>query len=475
MFEQFQTDPTSRRTGRFALFASALALFGCVQPAPSGTRPASRVLGESYPIFSATDSATDGAPVASERLRLQEPEDALSLRQALALSLLQNPDLAAFSWESRAREADALQAGVLPNPELSIEAEDFAGNGAFDGYDNAQTTVMLGQLVELGGKRTKRRRVAELERDLADWDYEIRRLDVLTSVTQQFVNVLEAQNRLRLAAELRDLADESLDAVSKRVRAGAASSVEETRASVNSSSAAVAQRRAIAALGAARARLASLWGAHSAGFGSALGELDTVYSPPEFAAIQRLLVNNPDVARWASELAHRKAVVDLQDARRIPNITVGGGVRRFETSNDSALVLGVTVPFPVFDRNQGAREAARSRRSKARSEEQAAVASAARDLEVAYQTLSASYDAVVALRGDVLPQAERAYAGVRTGYLTGLFRYVDVLDAQRTLFELRDQELSELARYHRAAADVERLTGTPLRTTSRGADAEVEN
>ncbi|MBW1886601.1 MAG: TolC family protein [Deltaproteobacteria bacterium] len=445
MFEQFQTDPTSRRTGRFALFASALALFGCVQPAPSGTRPASRVLGESYPIFSATDSATDGAPVASERLRLQEPEDALSLRQALALSLLQNPDLAAFSWESRAREADALQAGVLPNPELSIEAEDFAGNGAFDGYDNAQTTVMLGQLVELGGKRTKRRRV------------------------------LEAQNRLRLAAELRDLADESLDAVSKRVRAGAASSVEETRASVNSSSAAVAQRRAIAALGAARARLASLWGAHSAGFGSALGELDTVYSPPEFAAIQRLLVNNPDVARWASELAHRKAVVDLQDARRIPNITVGGGVRRFETSNDSALVLGVTVPFPVFDRNQGAREAARSRRSKARSEEQAAVASAARDLEVAYQTLSASYDAVVALRGDVLPQAERAYAGVRTGYLTGLFRYVDVLDAQRTLFELRDQELSELARYHRAAADVERLTGTPLRTTSRGADAEVEN
>ena len=54
-------------------------------------------------------------------MKHRDSENPLSLRETLTLSLLQNPDLAAFSWESRAREADALQAGILPNPELSVD------------------------------------------------------------------------------------------------------------------------------------------------------------------------------------------------------------------------------------------------------------------------------------------------------------------------------------------------------------------
>lgn len=411
----------------------------------------------------------------AKRGSLEQPTGPLTLRKALALALLQNPDLAVFAWASRAREADALQAGLLPNPELSVEAENFAGSGPLNDYDRAETTVMLGQLVELGGKRTKRRRVAELKRDLADWDYEIRRLDVLTAVTQEFVNVLEAQRRLALSEELRSLASDSRDAVAKRVLAGAASSVEETRAEVNFSSAEVAQRRAEAALETARARIASQWGSQSATFGDAVGDLASIYSPPNAEQIQSLIQNNPDIARWASELAHRKAVVKLEDARRIPNFTVGGGVRRFEEGNDSALVLGVTVPFPIFDRNQGARQAARMRRSQVRSQEQAATTRAAADLEVASQVLRASHDAVAALREKVLPQAASAYSGVQTGYLQGLFRYVDVLDAQRTLFELRANELTQLGQFHRAAAEVERLTGTPLQTNTTGLGPDNTN
>jgi len=442
------------------VFLSA-GLIGCVAPAPSATHPSSRTLGAEDLAFAIPDSvpgrATEGSSPRGD-------EGALSLRQALALALLHNPDLAVFSWEGRAREAEALQVGLLPNPELTIDSENFAGSGPFSGYDSAETTIILGQLVELGGKRSKRRRVAALERDLADWDYEVGRLDVLTAVTQEFVGVLEAQQRLSLAQELRDLASESLVAVSKRVHAGAASTVEQTRAEVNRSSAEVDLRRTVARLATSRARLASLWGARSATFDRAVGDLASVYSPPDFEPIRQLRANNPDIARWASELAHRDAVVALEDTRQIPNVTVGGGVRRFEAGNDSALVLGISVPLPVFDQNQGARRAARFRRSKARSEKLVAITVAARDLEVAFQELAASYDAVRALRGEVIPQAEKAYAGVRIGYLRGFFRYIDVLDAQRTLFELRDSELSELGRFHRAAAEVERLTATPLRT-----------
>lgn len=453
--------------------ASVLALTLIASPGPVAgeTNPPSEALGADYPVL--TVSGRSDEPDA--RAGFVEPDGVLSLRQALSLSLLNNPNLAAFAWEIRAREADALQAGLLANPTLRVRSENILGTGPYNDADSAETTIMLGQLVQLGGKRAKRRRVAELRRDLADWDYEVQRIDVLTAVTQEFVNILEAQSRLELAQELRDLADESLDAVSKRVKAGAASAVEQTRAAVNASSAGVAHRRAEAVLAAARARLAALWGSRAPRFERADGELGSIFQPPAFETIAQRIERNPDVARWASELDHRKAVIDLQDARRIPNVNVMGALRQFGEGNESAFVVGFRVPIPVFNLNQGARQAARSRRSRAFNDERAARAQSGRDLEVAYAGLRVGYETVITLREDVIPQAEQAYEGVRTGYLRGLFRYVDVLDAQRTLFQLRGQELSGLGQFHRAAAAVERLTGTPLRNSSPDLDPQVEN
>jgi cobalt-zinc-cadmium efflux system outer membrane protein len=94
-----------------------------------------------------------------------EPTGVIALRDVLALTLMQNPDLAAFSWETRAAEARTLQAGLLPNPEVGVTVENF-GNTALKGVDGTATTVQLSQLVLLGGKISKRKRVAALERDL---------------------------------------------------------------------------------------------------------------------------------------------------------------------------------------------------------------------------------------------------------------------------------------------------------------------
>ena len=69
---------------------------------------------------------------------------------------------------------------------------------------------------------------------------------------------------------------------------------------------------------------------------------------------------------------------------------------------------------------------------------------------------------ITALRDRIIPQAQAVSDGAADAYAKGLFRYLEVLDAQRTLFELRGQHLQALVAYHAAAADLERLTGTPL-------------
>ncbi len=116
--------------------------------------------------------------VTSERKSIA-PKGVITVSQALSSALQNNPDLQSVSAEVKAQEARALQAGLLPNPEFGIEAENFGGSGDVNGFDATETTIQLSQRFELGEKRAKRKQAAFLGRDVAQTDYEARRADVL--------------------------------------------------------------------------------------------------------------------------------------------------------------------------------------------------------------------------------------------------------------------------------------------------------
>ncbi|MGH2769420.1 MAG: TolC family protein, partial [Actinomycetota bacterium] len=383
------------------------------------------------------------------------------LREVLALALKANPELAPFSREIRAREAGVLQARLFPNPELGVTAANL-GNAVLKDFDGPQATVSLSQLILLGGKRPRGIAVAGLDRDLAAWDYETKRMDVLTRVAQAFVEVLSAQEGLALANDLMALAERVVEAAAARVRAGKVSPVEETRARVTLASVKIEQARAALELEATRKRLAATWGSTIPRFQSAQGKLDQVLPIPTLEGLIRRLTQNPDLARWAAELAQRQAAIDLEESRAVPDLTVSLGVTQFTDTDDSALVAGVSIPLPVLNRNQGNIEAAHQRLTKAMEERRAAEVLITTALNSAYQSLAAAHAEVTTLRQEVLPGAQSAFEAVSRGYRLGKFGFLDVLDAQRTLFGAKAQYLRALASYHQAVAEVERLIGEPV-------------
>jgi outer membrane protein TolC len=91
-----------------------------------------------------------------QRVELIEHQGSLSLTEALSLALLHNPTLQDYGWEIRISDVKTLRAGLLPNPELGFEAENFLGSGQQRDFDQTGTTVSISQLFELGGKRAKR-------------------------------------------------------------------------------------------------------------------------------------------------------------------------------------------------------------------------------------------------------------------------------------------------------------------------------
>jgi cobalt-zinc-cadmium efflux system outer membrane protein len=403
---------------------------------------------------------TRASPLASSRG--EPPQGGLTLRDALALALERSPELASFSWEIRAREARALQVGLLPNPTFAAEVENIGGSGQREGVESAETTLLLSQLIELGGKRSKRRSLGAFEAKVAEWEYEAARLAVVAETTGAFVDALAQQDAVALADKQIRLAEDVLSAVQAQVRSGAVSSAEVPRAEVEVTKQQIGHRLRIRALRAAYVRLATAWGASEPTFTSLAGDLNAVSAiPPEAELVQRM-ATTPELARWQAEVTKRRAAIELEDAQRIPDVTLGLGPRHFNDTNDWALVVGVQVPLPVFDRNQGARQESRSQLSKSREEQRSTELRLRRSLAQFYQGLASAYEEATALRDQAIPQAEQAYEATKNAQRQGALRFTEVFDAQRSLFALRTQLVEALASYHLSRAQTEALIGGPL-------------
>jgi len=392
-----------------------------------------------------------------------EPRGVLSLRDVLSLTLLRNPELTAFTYELRAAEARQLQARVLPNPAFAVELENVGGSGSTTtGTRAAETTIQLSQLIELGGKRAKRIRLAGFERELSGWDYEVKRLEVLTEAKKAFVDVLTTAERLAFTADLLRLAEQVQRTVSARVQAGKVSPIEQTRARVTVSTARLQAQQARRSHEAAKIRLAAFWGSTAPVFEGVSGSLDTAASVPSLDTLTARVQMHPDIARWDSEMAARRAQIEVTRSKAVPDLTVSGGVRYLNEVKEGAFVLGFSLPLPLFDRNQGGIGEAYARLSKTELEQRAAEVRVSTGLSDAYQNLVSAANEVSTLQNDVLPAAQEAFQATEEGYRLGKFGLLAVLDVQRTFFEARGRYLEALATYHKAVADLERLSGEEL-------------
>ncbi len=395
-----------------------------------------------------------------------EPSGSLSLGDALGAALRHSPELAAFSYEIRALEAEAIQQGLVPNPEVSLEFENFAGSGGLAGARAMETTLSLSQVIELGGKRMARRRVGDATAQLEAWDYEVRRLDVLSKTAGDYVDLLAAYRRAQIAREVEALAQRVFEAVDDRVRAGKVSPLERTRAGVELARARLARQEADRQVDTARVRLASNWGSTTSRFDSLSGDFERVEPPRSLDELRRRVEQSPDLLRWAKVESLRRAEIELALSGRVPDLSAGLGVRAFNEGDDAALVAGLTMDLPVFDRNQGAIRASRLRLLRTQREQEAAHVRVRASLAQAHGTLENAFTRVETIRGEILPAAQRAFEAAETAFGQGKIGALDLFDAQRSLFEAKRQLTQALALYHHAVIAVERLIGAPLHETT---------
>ncbi len=419
-------------------------------------------------FFSVSEAQETIPPLLKDMVHVQVTSDSTNLRgtltlpQALQQAMRHNPQLASFSLEIRVREAAALQASLFPNPELDVEVENFAGSGPLASFNAMETTISVGQLIELAGKRDKRKRVAILDKDLALVTFRARQLDVFVQTVSAFNKVLAGQELVKLNRELLKLARAFKKNIAHRVQAGRLSPAELSRAEVEVARARLALQRRQKELRAARLELAAVWGSKKAAFLKVNGTLEAVFKVPALAKLKKLMEQNPDVIRWEVVAKQRQALQRLARAQRIPDPFVRMGWRTFNESGDRAFIAGLSIPLPLFNRNQGAIQEASIRLKQSELQKRALLVQLQTQLYRSYQMLLAAYESIRTLKETIIPQAEEAFQTIGAGYRQGKFGFLDVLEAQRTLFASREAYLQNLTDYQLIRARIERLIGQSL-------------
>ncbi|HET7062482.1 MAG TPA: TolC family protein [Nitrosospira sp.] len=411
--------------------------------------------------FAALSQNTFSGGVAGDAM-VTSPADeknTLTLRDAIKLALQRNPDLAAFDKEVLALGGATLQAGLFRNPELDVVTEDVGSPVRPEPVVQQFVTMRLSQLIELGGKRAARVNAASLGEELARKDYEARRLDLITMVANFFTDVLTGQERVRLAEDSIHLAQKVVDSTSKRVQTGKAPPLEETKAKMALSTTGIELELARRDLIAARKQLSLLWANPLPKFDKVTGYLESSILLPSYEELSRRVLNSPMALRSAKNVEQRKALLEVENTRQVPDLIVNAAVRRYLQTDNVTALAGFTIPLPLFNRNQGSIREAHQRLDKAIDEQMATDLRLNALLSKTYEALLGAQNEIKVLREDVLPGAKSAFNVASIGYELGKFSFLEMLDAQRTLFQNQLLYVRSLAAHQKLLNEIERLIG----------------
>lgn len=394
--------------------------------------------------------------------RAAEP---LRLEEAVARSLAANPSLAAEAAELRAAQARAEREG-LPTPYvIGGDLENVGGTGALSGLQWAETTLRLGRVIELGGKRATRQALGAAEvarqRNLSD----IARVEIASRTTARFIEVVADQQRLEFAREQVKLADRTRREVATWVAAARNPESDLRAAEIAVAEAELEREHAGHELASAKMTLAASWGAFEPDFTSVTGDLRELPQVESFETLAARLPMTPvqrDALLEAEAIAARRRVAQ---ASAKPDINVSLGVRRLEALDDQGLVMSVSVPLGSKPRASLAIAEADAQLAALESRRDAQRFESHQALFEKYQELMHARTEYEALRTRMLPKAEQAFAFTRRGFEAGRFSFVSLAQAQRTLFDLRARSVEAAARYHTRLVEVERLTAIATEAT----------
>jgi cobalt-zinc-cadmium efflux system outer membrane protein len=402
--------------------------------------------------------------VAVSNVDAQAPiKRSITLSDAIDIFMRQNLELVAARYDIETADAEKLTARLRPNPQLTVGLADLPLNLSGPIIKEQTYDYGISRTIELGGKRSKRIETADANSDLARGQFQMVVWQLTNDLKRKFYIVVLNQSLLNLARENETTFAEIVKHTSELVTAGEISGLDLERVEVEKlkfdTDLANAERDYEVAL---RDLRFALGGDYRAMDIEVAGSID--YEPHQFSHDEMLdmaLAARPDLK--AAKLSERAADANirLQNAQRIPDLTLGGGVEQVP-SGTSSYTFGVGITLPVSDRNQGERAKALIEKRKAQNQEQFLTNQVMSDVDKALVAFEKQKHRVDLYGTGVITKVNDIQNKTQIALKAGESSTLDLLDAIRTRRDTLAGFYQTLFDYQMSLLDLELATATPL-------------
>jgi cobalt-zinc-cadmium efflux system outer membrane protein len=406
-----------------------------------------------------TASVPAQKPAASSRSRRP-----ITIDEAVSIFLRQNLQLIAARYDVDIVEAEKLTARLRPDPQISIAASDIplALNGNF--FKPQTYNYDVSQTIELGGKRQKRIEAANADSELAHAQFETVVWQLTNDVKKKFYTALLARSQLDLSRENQKTFDEIVRRTDEVFKLGEISGLDVQRLEIEKfkfdTDVANAERDYEVAVRDLRLTLGGDYRAMEFEVDGSI-EYFRSYDLTLSDLRDKALAARPDLK--AAQISERaaNASIRLQNAQRIPDVTVGGGVEQVPAGG-STYNLGFSIPIPIFNHNQEERAKALIQKMKAQNDQRQLSNQVLSDVDKAYIAFEIQKRRIDLYRTGVLTKVNNIQTLTEVSLKAGESSILELLDAIRTRRDTLSGFYQTIFDYQSALLDLELATATPI-------------
>lgn len=388
--------------------------------------------------------------------------DQLSIQTACALAVKHHPSLATYPMDRRAADARILQATRLPNPTLTVDAEDLLGMGSVSGLGAAMINTLFTQVIQRGGQRQANTEAAQSSGKVMDAEYEVLRLKVIRETGELYLTAVAARENVTFLEATLQRSKETSDLVSQLVEAGRVtiSSIQQAKLEVQKTDLALASARKASER--ASQALTAQWGDSR----PTLVTNGGLAAPPATLGSKSSqkagLSKHPNIRYSQAQVQQSDALLKVAQANSRGNPTVGGGFRQANATDEASALLAVSLPLPIFNNNKDAIAEMTALSEKARTELAGAERALETEFSLAWSDLVSAHQTARKIEGDLLPTSSDLFKSAEESFRAGKITSLEYLAAQQQFQDIRSQWLTARRDYQISAARVQALTNRSL-------------
>jgi cobalt-zinc-cadmium efflux system outer membrane protein len=352
----------------------------------------------------------------------------LTLSDAQSQAAASHPALREAEARVRAAHGNWVQVGLRPNPAIGYSADEIGDSGKA-GMQGA----FISQEFVTGGKLNLNRAIALREKATAEQRLQQVQLQVTTTVRKYYFEAVAAERAVALTRQLSEIATQSVTASQRLLEQQDVPRTALLQSQIESESATLHQQQATERYAAARRRLAIILGTPD----QEPAKLEDVLARPlpdlDYAAIRdRILAESPELAELRFAVDRARWTVQRASAGRVPNVSAHTGVQYDSASQYTIANVQLSMPIPIFDRNQGAVAQACGELAAAQAALEARELAIAERLAVAMRDYTTARQRVARYTEKILPAAKETLDLVNLGYRQGELDYLQALSVQQT-------------------------------------------